>query len=291
MIDFKRRLCVNPRDIVVYLLTLLLLTANLNALAEEPNIEGTANTIFKAFSKNKQLENELQVSSTSAVAVQDYYIALLRPTWGMDVGYAAIGGYDGTKPLTGVLLENMFTGTRAVIDRSLGIGMSASAELLFRVGSDEFNLASDRMEALASLRTVIPGVRLTDALLPGNVTGDSAVTSATNLQVRMCVLGGEVKLAPNDEWIERFDKFSVVLYDENKEVVTDYQNSASTNPLDAVLLVRDALNERGIILREGDLIALGPVTKGVEVTDLARLRAEFHGLSDDEQVQVYMGFR
>ena len=291
MIDFKRRLCSNPRDFVVYLLTLLLLTANVNALAEEPNIEGTANAIFKAFSKTKQLENELLVSSTSAVAVQDYYIALLRPTWGMDVGYAAVGGNDGMKPLTGVLLENMFTGTRAIIDRSLGVRMSASAELLFRVGSEEFNLASDRLEALATLKTVIPGVRLTDALLAGDKPGNNAVAYATNLQLRMCVLGGEVKLAPSAEWIERLERFSVVLYDENKEVITDYENSGATNPLDAVLLVRDALNDRGIILRENDLIALGPVTEGIEVTSLARLRAEFHGLSDDERVFVYMGFR
>ena len=98
------------------------------------DIEQTASTLFKSFTKNNSIDQHLDIDSTSAIAVQDFYIALLRPTWGMDVGYSALATdveNSAFDPPTGVLLENMFTGTRAIIDRSLGIDMQAAAELFF----------------------------------------------------------------------------------------------------------------------------------------------------------------
>ena len=282
---------MKPRFHTVCLIACLLLAAGSANLAGASSVEETANRIFKAFSKTNQLESDLNVSPAVAVAVQNFYIALLRPTWGMDVGFAAAGGNDATGPLTGILLENMFTGTRSTIDRSYGIRMRASAELLFRVGSDELNIASDRREALEALQSVIPGVRLSDALLAGDRPHHYAVTSAANLEVRMCVLGGELKLVPGVDWIDRLAEYSVVMYDQNKTTISDYQNTAATHPLDVVLEIRDALVQRGILVKQGDLIALGPLTHGVSVDDLSRLRAVFHGLSDDQQVSVYMGFR
>ncbi len=290
-IEIKIRSYMKPRFYVVCLFTCLLLTAGASNLSAASSVEETANRIFKAFSKANQLESGLDVSPALAVAVQDYYIALLRPTWGMDVGYAAASGDSASGPLTGILLENMFTGTRAVIDRSYGIHMRASAELLFRVGSDELNIATDRMEALAALQSVIPGVRLSDALLADGKPHHHAVTSAANLEVRMCVLGGELKLISGVDWVDRLAEYSVVMYDQDKSTISDYQNSAATHPLDVVLEIRDALSQRGILLQRDDLIALGPLTNGVSVEELSRLRAVFHGLSDDQQVSVYMGFR
>lgn len=290
-IEIKIRSCMKPRFYTVYLIVCLFLTAGAVNLVHASSVEETANRIFKAFSKTNQLEGDLDVSPAAAVAVQDFYIALLRPTWGMDVGYAAVSGGDTAGPLTGILLENMFTGTRAVIDRSYGIHMRASAELLFRVGSDELNIATDRMEALAALQSVIPGVRLSDALLADGIPHHHAVTSAANLEVRMCVLGGELKLISGVDWINRLADYSVVMYDQDKATISDYQNSSSTHPLDAVLEIRDALAQRGILVQRDDLIALGPLTGGVAVEELSRLRAVFHGLSDEQQVSVYMGFR
>ncbi len=290
-IEIKIRLCMKPRFHTACLFVCLLLSAGTSDLAGASSVEETANRIFKAFSKTNQLESDLDVSPALAVAVQDFYIALLRPTWGMDVGYAAMSG-DGTAgPLTGILLENMFTGTRAVIDRSYGIRMRASAELLFRVGSDELNIATDRMEALAALQSVIPGVRLSDALLADGKPHRHAVTSAANLEVRMCVLGGELQLISGVDWDDRLAEYSVVMYDQDKSTISDYRNSAAAHPLDVVLEIRDALAQRGILLQRDDLIALGPLTSGVSVEELSRLRAVFHGLSDEQQVSVYMGFR
>ena len=276
------------------MMAILLGVAASSAVAQEIDIEQTANTIFKAFTKNHQLESELSVDTDSALAVQDFYIALLRPTWGMDVGYvssAMTGNSIPAEPITGVLLENMFTGTRAVINRTYGVHMHASAELLVRVGSDDLNVAASRQEALEALKSVIPGVRLTDVLMDADNPRGQAETAATNLEVRFCVLGGELELGSDTDWISRLADFSAVLYDQNKVKIFEYQNSASTHPLDAVLQVRDALHVRGILLREDDILALGVLTESVAVEELTRLRAVFHGLSDEDQVSVYMGFQ
>ena len=55
------------------------------------SIEDNAVAIFTAFSKTQHLDAEkLAVAPENAISIQDYYIALLRPTWGMDAGYASL---------------------------------------------------------------------------------------------------------------------------------------------------------------------------------------------------------
>ena len=262
--------------------------------AADSSVEEVAKTIFKAFTRNQQIEGDLIVESELAVAVQDFYIALLRPTWGMDVGYAshAMSMSDGmAAPLTGILLENMFTGTRAVVDRSYGVYMQAAAELLFRVRSADLNFASTKEQALAALKTVIPGVRLSDALVSEPNSSDQSLASATNLEVRFCVLGRELKLDQDSDWINKLSTYSVAMYDQDKKKIAMLDGSGLMHPLDAVLVTRDALLERGIQVQENDILAIGQLTEGFAVKDLSRLRTEFEGLAEGDPVFVYMGFR
>ncbi len=264
------------------------------AAADAVDIEQTASALFKSFTKTNSLDTQLAVDAESAIAVQNYYIALLRPTWGMDVGYAAFAtDADSVAqgPPTGILLENMFTGTRAVIDRSFGIDMHAAAELYFRVKSESLNSATTRKEALDALYSVIPGVRLSDAMVADQAARNQPLQAAANLEVRMCVLGGDLLLAPGQEWIERLSSFSVVMLDQDKQQIATRMPSMSVHPLDAVLATRDALLARGIQVIPGDVLAVGTLTDSYRVEDLTRLRAEFEGLSDDQPVFVYMGFR
>ena len=262
--------------------------------AADSSVEEVAKTIFKAFTRNQQIESGLSVESESAVAVQDFYIALLRPTWGMDVGYAshAMSLRNGmAAPITGILLENMFTGTRAVVDRSYGVYMQAAAELLFRVRSADLNFADTKEQALAALKTVIPGVRLSDTLVSEPKSSDQSLASATNLEVRFCVLGRELELDQDNDWINKLSTYSVSMYDQDKKKIAMLDGSGLIHPLDAVLLTRDSLLERGIQVQENDILAIGQLTEGFAVKDLSRLRTEFEGLSDGDPVFVYMGFR
>ena len=262
--------------------------------AADSSVEEAAKTIFKAFTRNKQIESGLSIESESAVAVQEFYIALLRPTWGMDVGYAshAMSLKDGmAAPITGILLENMFTGTRAVVDRSYGVYMQAAAEMLFRVRSADLNFADTKEQALAALKTVIPGVRLSDTLVSEPKSSDQSLVSATNLEVRFCVLGRELELDQDGDWINKLSTYSVTMYDQDKKKIAMLDGSGLIHPLDAVLLTRDSLLERGIQVQENDILAIGQLTEGFAVKDLSRLRTEFEGLSDGDPVFVYMGFR
>ena len=263
--------------------------------ADEFDVESTASTLFKSFTGTHSLDAPLDIDPEAAIAVQDFYIALLRPTWGMDVGYAAhateVENVSNGAP-TGILLENMFTGTRSVIDRSFGINMQAAAELYFRVKSEDLNSAQTRTEALMALESVIPGVRLSDALMPGASDRGRPFVSATNLEVRMCVLGAPLQLNGDLQWIERLDGFSVTMLDENKQQIDSNQPPLAVHPLDAVLATRDSLLARGIELIAGDVLAIGTLTDAHEISELSRLRVEFDGLAaDQQQVFVYMGFR
>ena len=256
------------------------------------DVEVTANTIFKAFTKKHQIDAIPNLSAESAISVQDYYIALLRPTWGMDVGYvaqfpdAAISSH-----LTGVLLENMFTGTRATVDRSYGVQMHASGELLFRVASEKINFAKTRQEAFQALQSVIPAVRLSDNLIIGDAPASESLTSAINLEVRFFVMGAELQLQTQDDWEARLASFSITLLDQDKNQVAVFDEALAIHPIDALLSMLKTLQERGIEVRSNDVLAIGSLTEAVSVEQLSRLRAVFDGLSDTEQVSVYMGFR
>ncbi len=275
-----------------WLLTVGLLLST--AVTHATDVEQTASALFKSFTKTNPLATQLDIDPDVAIAVQEFYIALLRPTWGMDVGYAAQATHEDTgdeNPPTGILLENMFTGTRAIINRSLGINMQAAAELYFRVKSANLNQASSRTEALMTLQSVIPGVRLSDARFNEPVTLGRPLLSAANLEVRMCVLGGALELDGDAAWIDRLANFSVMMLDQDQQLVAQRLASRSVHPLDAVLATRDALLQRGIHLSAGDILAVGTLTDGYSVANLSRLRVDFAGLSEEQPVFVYMGFR
>lgn len=294
MISYKSKPYGFAFLICVFIGSALFFSAIAQAENHSSKIETQANIFFKAFTKHQLIETPLDVSFELVVDVQNFYIALLRPTWGLDVGYSSHAmreNADWEFPPTGILLENMFTGTRAIIDRTYGVRMHAAAELLFRVGEDEINVASTREDVISALHSVIPGVRLSDQLISRAHPVSLPLNSAMNLEVRFCVLGGEVRLSPDEDWIEKLEKFSLVMYDQNKNEIAVRTQPNAIHPLDAVLATRDALHQRGIHLRPNDILAIGRLTEEISVEELTRLRVVYKGLSDDDSTFVYMGFR
>ncbi len=276
------------------LASFLICTGVVHAEDQAAMIESQASTIFKAFTKNHQIDTPLEVETEYVVDVQNYYIALLRPTWGMDVGYASLAmrkNPDWETPPTAILLENMFTGTRAVIHRSYGVHMHAAAEIMFRVGDQGINNASTREEALAALASVIPGVRLSDKLAARTHPVSQSFNSAMNLEVRFCVLGGEIPITSKHDWIKKLDNFSLSMFDQNKNEIAVNNEPNAVHPLDAVLKTRDALHQRGIHLLPNEILAIGPLTEDFSVDELTRLRVVYDGLSDDDEAFVYIGFQ
>ena len=263
--------------------------------AEQIDIESTAVQIFGAIKATQPLEQKLSVSTSDALVVQDYLIALMRPTWGMDVGYCANMAYHSDThlmPQTAILLENMFTGTRAIVSRAFGIDMHAAGELMFRVKSDDINVASTRQEMITAVSSVIPAVRMTDQLLGEDEADDDAASVATNLQVRMFVLGREYKLNDDEDWIQRLPQVSITLSDEGGRELTNSNSQAKRlHPIDSLLLVRDALFERGILLKPNDVVGIGIWTGEYPIATLGRLAADFEGLADDKPERIYMGFK
>ena len=262
------------------------------ASAEEFDIESAAVTLFDSFSKIQQQHDTLAMEPERVLDVQNYLIALMRPHWGMDVGYLADLGSDSQQPPTGILLENMFTGTRAVVSRSFGIDMRAAGELMFRVGSDDINEAQTREEVIASLHSVIPSVRMTDRLLAAEDQDSVARHTAANLQIRMYVLGQEYEFSGEDDLIERLPEIRIVLLDQNKETLaTSGPVADRQHPIDSILHMCHALNARGIRIEVGNVLGIGSWTDSYPVAELTRLAAVFNGLDQDRPVQVYMGFR
>ncbi len=275
-----------------YALACALALVPAGACAESFDIEGAAVAYFEAFSRIQAQHEPVLVEPSQVINVQDYLVALMRPTWGMDVGYLADAAADAEMPPTGILLENMFTGTRAVVTRDFGIEMLAAGELMFRVGSEDINSATTREDALAALQSVIPAVRMSDQLLAADARRNPEQHMAANLQIRMYVLGNEVELADDVDWVERLPKVGITLLDQDKQqLAASSLDPGRTHPIDAVLRMRDALNSRGIALKSDDVLGIGAWTEGYPVADLSRLAAVFDGVVPNQPMQVYMGFK
>lgn len=285
-----------PRFTLERLLANVLLATLLwcgGASAAHANVEEEAVALYRAYAGVKQHDGDLEVDADLALSVQEFFIALLRPQWGLDVGYVSGEPSGGMSALpTGILLENMFTGTRSTITRAFGIDMHAAGELVFRVSSTAINEASTRHEALAALHSVIPAVRMTDRLLGEDSRDSGANHVAANLEIRMFVFGSEIHLSSDADWIERLQNVSVELLDQDKaQVAASASDARRVHPLDAVLHLCHSLNDRGITVRENDVLGVGVWTPGYPVADLERLAANFTGLEPHGPVQVYMGFR
>jgi len=260
--------------------------------ADEFDVEASAVAIFSAFSSVQQQQEAINVQPDRVHEVQDYLIALMRPHWGMDVGYLSDAVAEDAELPTGILLENMFTGTRAIITRDFGIDMYAAGEMVFRVKSENINNAQSREDVMAALHSVIPAVRMTDRLLVDESQHDTHLHTAANLQIRLYVFGQEIELNSETDWVETLSEVDIVLLDQNKiELTTSDTDHAHAHPVDAVLRLCRKLNSRGIQLKSGDVLGIGTWTGSHPVANITRLAAVFDGLDPNQPVQVYMGFR
>ncbi|KAA3633176.1 MAG: hydratase [Proteobacteria bacterium] len=233
-----------------------------------------------------------------AERLQRALVLNLRPRWGEVVGYKAAltapavrERFGVAAPVTGVLLENMFTTTGSVIDSALAVRPVLEADLLVRVGSEAINDATTRGEVLAALSEVIPFIEIPDLMYDDEVALTGPDIVAINAGARLGVVGEPVAIGGLDDALNRLAAFQVEVVDDGGRVVAEGEGtSLMGHPLDAALWLKNDLKRQGYRLKAGNLLSLGGMGPPVPIGGLERVTATYRGLGD-RPLTIHVGFR
>ena len=231
---------------------------------------------LKAYVDRQQLAGPLpNLAISKAIEVQDFLMMNLAPDYGSVAGYQRDSGTDGALFST-VLLENMFTSSGATLHRARDSNLSVELELLIRVGSKRINKAETLAAVAAQISEVLPAVEVRDQLLVATQRFDSAALIAINGGVRYLVLGRPIVVPSSitaDDWA---GAFAAHLFQNDGKTVSHGSGLVTgTDPLQAVLELKQLLQKRGRFLKAGDLLALGSIGLAVEPDTNGRFEASF----------------
>ena len=265
----KRQLCS--------LVTLALASGLFLPSAAQANpAQETLALALKAYVERQRLAGPLpNLAISKAIEVQDFLMMNLAPDYGSVAGYQRDSGADGAL-FSAVLLENMFTSSGATLHRARDSNLSVELELLIRVGSKQINKAETLAAVAAQISEVLPAVEVRDQLLVATQRFDSAALIAINGGVRYLVLGRPIVVPSSitaDDWA---GAFAAHLFQNDGKTVSHGSGLVTgTDPLEAVLELKQLLQKRGRFLKAGDLLALGSIGLAVEPDTNGRFEASF----------------
>ncbi len=248
----------------------------LSAAAQANPAQEALALVLKAYVDRQRLAGPLpDLAVSKAIEVQDFLMMNLAPDYGSVAGYQRDSGTDGAL-LSTVLLENMFTTSGATLHRARDSNPSVELELLVRVGSERINKADTLAALAAQISEVLPAVEVRDQLLVATQRLDSAALIAINGGVRYLVLGRPLVVPSSitvDDWT---GVFAAHLFQKDGKIVSHGSGLVTgTDPLQAVLELKQLLQKRGRFLKAGDLLALGSIGLAVEPDTNGRFEASF----------------
>lgn len=233
---------------------------------------------------NAQCALERIESVEEGLAQQMRFIEL-RARRSKRVGYkVALGsealykGFGLSHPVVGVLFEDMLLKSGARVSRSAGFRLGYEADLMVRVADAAINDAKTLEEVASSLESVIAFIELPDLIVrPDPKAGGQFL--AINASARLGVLGESIAVSPDPGFIASLETMRVVTTDASGVVLSEAQgNAVMGNPLNAVLVLVEQLQDRGETLVPGDLVSLGTYSPPAPVADSAEVNVAYAGI-------------
>lgn len=254
--------------------------------------------VLGAYTDLEPLPRSLGLDTADAAEVQRMVVIALGPRLGEVAGYKAALTSAGAQarfgvdePVSGVLLDNMFTATGATVSRDAAVRPVLEADLLVRVGDERINDADSVDAVLASISEIIPFVEIPD-LMFADISGlTGADITAINAGARLGVTGQPVSLEGLDDVLSRLRTFTVTLTDGDGQVLGGGRGDALMgHPLAAALWLKNDLARRGVRLETGDLLSLGSLGPPISLMTLERVTAVYEGLAR-QPIEIHVGFR
>lgn len=234
-----------------------------------------------------------------AMKVQERFILLISKEFGTPVGYkagltnpVAQQAFGVNHPIRGTLLQKMLLKSGVTMDAKFGIRPISEGDLLVRVGNEAINEAKTLEEVLKNLDAVIPFIELPDLVYDPQVKLNAPAIAAINVGARYGVMGEAIPLVATVEWMERLKNFTLQIYDEKGNLLTEGKGSSLLgNPLAVALWIKESLSREGKRLKKGDLLSLGSIGKMIPVKPDTTLCARYIDLDPKGPVEVCVTFK
>jgi 2-keto-4-pentenoate hydratase len=234
-----------------------------------------------------------------AMKIQAEFIQAIMPIYGKVVGYkagltnpAVQKVFGVTAPVRGTLLEKMILESGTTLDANFGARPLYEGDLILRVGSVAINGAKTPMEALTYIDAAIPFIELPDLVYAKDVKINGAMLAAVNVAARYGIVGEAIPVQPTQEWMERLKNFKCQIYDEKGAMLIEGPGSSLLDhPMNVVLWIRDSLKANGILLRKGELLSLGTITKLTPTAPNTVIKARYVGLDPKGPVEISVIFK
>jgi len=235
-----------------------------------------------------------------AMLVQKAFVSRIEATYGLPVGYKAgltsppaQKKFGVSHPLLGVLLEKMIIRkTSVVMDAKFGVLPLTEGDLVVSVGSDKINQAKTNQEILAALNAVYPFIELPDLFYAKGTKLNGPALAAANVVARYGLLGNPISLSPTGDWMKRLKTFKLEILDKNSKILaTGKGANLLGDPLNVVRWIRDTLKKQGKMLKKGDLLSLGTITKLMPAKPGKTIRARYTGLDPKGPVEISVSFK
>ena len=254
-------------------------------LADDPG-EVLARSVA-AYTSLTPIERSGNLELDMAEQVQRMLVLTLRPQWGEIVGYkaaltseAARKRFGIDQPVTGVMLENMFTSTGSTIQAATGVNLLLEADLLVRVANEAINDATSEQEILAALSQVVPFLEIPDTMFAAGVSINAADVIAINAGSRIGVMGAPVEISSLTNPREALGAIRFTLHG-NKQLIAEGSSKALMgHPLAAALWLKNDLNRQDIKLKAGDLLSLGGMHRPVPAKGQGLVELNYFGLGE-----------
>ena len=188
-----------------------------------------------------------------------------------------------SRPLVGVLFEEMMLRDGAVIALDSGTSLLVELDLLARVKSAEINRAESVEDIARHIDAIIPFIELPDALFTRGGNNDAAILLAGNVGARWGVTGVPVPVADAQDIIENLPIMAFELSTDTGEVLREGRGDRILgHPLNSILYLLEELHLRDDTLKQGDLISLGAIGGPVKAERGRRYTAEYAGYGEQE---------
>jgi len=192
----------------------------------------------------------------------------------------------------GTLLSKMMLKSGAELPAAFGAVSMIEGDLCVRVGSNDINQAKTAEEALKSLDAVIPAIEAADMVFAKGVKFTGPAIAAINVGARYFIMGNPIQLSPTRDWQERLENFSMTLKDETGADLAEGKGRAILgHPLNVVLWIKDSLVAERKVLKKGDILSLGSVTKMIPAKAGSTIKGSYMGLSPEGPVEISVSFK
>jgi 2-oxo-hept-3-ene-1,7-dioate hydratase len=283
------RLRLPPR-IVCSIAAIILISAPAHAACPDDAAVGAYMRDFDARRANDTFSNGLTLEE--AACARRKLMAAFPASLGQPIGYRAAFTNDLTRallrfdqPIWGAMYGRHVLPSPATVSVKYGAAPYWDPDLLVEVSGPGLADAKTPLEALRHISAVIPFIGLKD-----NITGESESVehfTAINAGFRSGVAGRKIPVAPTRRFLDSMAKMTVVTT-QNNQVLAQVKGGVlmGGQPIRAAMWLAGELKKAGIVLKPGDLLALGGFAPAQPPMRDASVEVQYIGLPGDPVITV-----